>query len=95
MSGENNPMFGKKHLSETKIKIGKKSVNRNWNKPNHLGSNNPKSKAVFVETETEKKHFACLKDFYYEKRTVPYATLKSIAQKGSFSKKHKIKITYV
>ena len=36
-----------------------------------------------------------LKDFYNEFKLAPYSTLKNIAQKGKFSKKYEIKITYV
>jgi group I intron endonuclease len=48
MVGSNNTMYGKKHTEETKKLIGSKSVNRNWNKPNHFGSKNPNAKIEFV-----------------------------------------------
>jgi group I intron endonuclease len=95
MFGSNNPMYGKKHSEKTKALIGSKSVNRNWNRPNHLGVNNPRAKKVLVETENTKKYYDCLKDFYNEFKLAPYSTLKNIAQKGKFSKKYEIKITYV
>jgi group I intron endonuclease len=93
-AGENNPMYGKTHTKETKKLIGSKSVNRNWNKPDHNGSKNPKSKKVLVEVDGIKKEYGCLKDFCKES-VAPYTTLKSIAQSGRFSKKYKVKITYV
>ena len=95
VSGINNPMYGKKHTEETKILIGSKSVNRNWNKPNHFGVNNPNAKKVLIETESGKKYYECLKDYYNEHKTAPYSTLKSIARGGRFSKKYGIKISYV
>jgi len=95
MFGSNNPMYGKKHTEETKSLIGSKSVNRNWNKPNHSGVNNPRAKKVLVESKSGKKHYDCLKDFFDEFLIAPYSTLKYIAQKGKFSKKYEIKITYV
>jgi group I intron endonuclease len=95
VKGSNNPMYGKKHKFETKLLIGSKSVNRNWNKPNHFGSNNPNSKKVLIETDTTKKYYDCLKEFYDEKTIAPYSTLKSIAKSGRFSKKYGIKISYV
>lgn len=95
MKGSNNPMFGKIHSVETKQKIGMKSVNRNWNKPNHFGAKNPKAKKVLIEFGDEKNQYDCLKDFHILYNHIPYPTLKSIAQTGSFSKKYKLKITYV
>jgi len=95
MVGSNNTMYGKKHTEETKKLIGSKSVNRNWNKPNHFGVNNPRAKKVLVEIGSIKKHYDCLKDFYDVYKIVPYSTLKYIARGGKFSKKHEIKITYV
>jgi group I intron endonuclease len=95
MVGSNNTMYGKKHTEETKKLIGSKSVNRNWNKPNHFGSKNPNAKKVLVESDSGKKYYDCLKDFYNECKKAPYSTLKSIARGGRFSKKYEIKITYV
>lgn len=95
MVGENNPMFGKKHTEETKALIGSKSVNRNWNKPNHYGSKNPNAKKVLVECDGIKQNYDCLKDFYNTISDIPYSTLKSIANTGNFSKKYKLRITYV
>ena len=95
MSGENNPMFGKKHSEETRRKIGAKSVNRNWKKPNHFGSNNPKAKKVLIEQDSTLKYFDCLKDYHDENKSIPYSTLKNLAQTGRISKKYGIKITYV
>jgi group I intron endonuclease len=91
----NNPMWGKKHSEETKALIGSKSVNRNWNKPNHFGSNNPNAKKVLVEIKSTKRYYDCLKDFYNESKIAPYSTLKSISRDGRLSKKYGIKITYV
>jgi hypothetical protein len=95
MVGENNPMFGKKHTEETKALIGSKSVNRNWNKPNHYGSKNPNAKKVLVEYDGIEQNYDCLKDFYNTISDIPYSTLKSIANTGNFSKKYKLRITYV
>lgn len=95
MAGSNNTMYGKKHTEETKKLIGSKSVNRNWNKPNHFGSKNPNAKKVLVEIDSGKKYYDCLKDFYNEYKKAPYSTLKNIARDGRFSKKYEIKITYV
>lgn len=94
-SGENNPMYGKKHSEETKKLIGSKSVNRNWNKPNHFGEKNPNSKKVLVEINDAQKEYECLKDFFNEFKQLSYSMLKHLAQKGKFSKKHNLKITYV
>jgi group I intron endonuclease len=95
MTGENNPMFNKKHSEETKKKIGSKSVNRNWNRPNHFGEKNPKSKKVEVEKDGKKLYYNCLKDFFIEHQIVPYSTLKTLARNQRFSQKHKLKIKYV
>jgi group I intron endonuclease len=95
MIGSNNPMYGRKHTQDTKQLIGSKSVDRNWNKPNHFGANNPRAKKVLVETKNETKYFDCLKDYYNENQTVSYAALKGIAQKGIYSQKYEMKITYV
>jgi group I intron endonuclease len=95
MVGENNPMFGKKHTEKTKLLIGSKSVNRNWNKPNHYGSKNPNAKKVLIECNGIKEEYDCLKDFFSNNSDIPYSTLKSIARTGNFSKKYKLRITYV
>jgi len=95
MTGQNNPMFGKKHSEETKKKIGTKSVDRNWKKPNHFGAKNPRAKKVLVEYENNIEYYECLKDFYDKNKSVSYSMLKYLARTGKESKRHKIKITYV
>ena len=93
MSDKNNPMFGKKHSEETKRKIGLKSVNRNWRKPNHHGEKNPRAKKAIVIYNDIEKRYDCLKKFADESG-IPYATIKSIAQKNKYSKRYNLKITY-
>lgn len=97
MKGDNNPMYGKKHSQKTKTLIGSKSVNRNWNKPDHNGKNNPRSKRVSVNFigQTQIKFYECLKDFFNEYNSIPYSTMKSLAQNGNFSKKYGLTINYV
>lgn len=94
MHGRNNPMYNRTHSAETKKKIGAKSVNRNWNKPDHNGSKNPRAKKVLVETEEGQKVYACLKEFS-DMSGLSYNILKYYAQNGRFSKKYNLKITYV
>ena len=86
--GKNNPMYGKKHSEETKRIIGSKSVNRNWNKPNHKGEKNPRAKKVLVEMDNLVNQFNCLKTFANSIKNIPYSTLKSIAKDGRYSKKY-------
>ena len=93
-TGENNPMWQKKHSVKTKKLIGSKSINRNWNHPDHKGSNNPKAKKVVVEMNGSKSFYNCLRDFSNSCK-LNYSSLKSIAKDGRFSKKYNIKITYV
>lgn len=94
VGGKNNPMFNRKHTEETKKKIGSKSVNRKWNKPNHNGQKNPRAKKVLVECNGYSKEYNCLVDFSIESG-LNYSSLKSIAKDGRFSKKYNLKIIYV
>lgn len=95
-NGEKNPMYGKKHTEETKRKIGSKSVNRNWHRPNNYnGKNNPRAKPVIVDYNNKSIKYDCLKDFYSEYPILAYSTMKAIAQKNLINKKHNLRITYV
>jgi|13_taG_2_1085334.scaffolds.fasta_scaffold00541_3 group I intron endonuclease len=95
VSGENNPMYGRKHSEETKKRIGFKSVNRNWRKPNHYGANNPKAKKAIIIKNGVETEYQCLKDFWEENKNIPYATLKSLAQGNRYSKKYELGVRYV
>jgi group I intron endonuclease len=95
--GELNPMHGKKHSEETRKKIGAKSVNRNWAKPNHTGAKNPKAKVTKVTWGSgEVEFYDCLLDFWKAKaQHIPYATLKSAAQRAKHFSKLDALVEYV
>jgi group I intron endonuclease len=95
VSGEKNPMFGRKHSEETKRKIGSKSVNRNWISKDHNGSNNPGAKKVIVELNGKKLFFNCLKEFSEQFDKLSYSSLKRMTQKELYHKKYNLKIKYV
>ena len=88
---------GHRHSNETKKKIGAKSVNRNWNRPtNYGGSANPNAKPVevtYLDTNKIEK-YECLKD-YSNKMGYNYTTMKTIASRGTESKKYNIRIRYI
>lgn len=93
LSGKNNPMYGKKHSAETRMKIGKKSVNRNWGRHTPIdGANNPKAKPITVLYDDGKiENYGCIKEFALEKH-YNYSTVKSIYCNGNQSKKYGFRI---
>ena len=93
LTGNNNPMFGKKHSEETKQKIGAKSVNRNWGRKTPInGCNNPKAIRIDVIFDDGKiERYGCIKDFS-TKYGYNYSTMKSIHKSGTHSKRYGIKI---
>jgi hypothetical protein len=94
-SGANNPMWNKKHSEETKRRIGAKSVNRNWGRHTPVtGANNPTAKRARITHKGIEKIYDHLRAFCDE-CSIPYATLKSIAQDGRYSKKWDIHAEYV
>lgn len=76
-----NPMLGKNHSDETKAKIGLRSKNRNWNHPNHSGSNNPKAQKCKITFNNKEEIFECMKDFA-DKYNLKYSAIKSISLNG-------------
>ena len=95
-SGANNPMWNKKHSEETKRKIGAASVNRNWGRHggSAAGAKNGKAKRARITHKGIEKTYDYLGAFCDE-CSIPYATLKSIAQDGRYSKKWDIHAEYV
>lgn len=93
MSGQNNPMFGRKHSVETRTKIGKKSIGRNWGRHTPVnGANNPMAKSIIVLYDDGRiEKYLCIKDFC-DKYQYNYSTIKSIYRNGNYSKKYRIKI---
>jgi group I intron endonuclease len=93
MSGNNNPMFGKKHSEETKMKIGSKSVNRNWGRKTSVkGKNNPRAKRVKIIFDNgHTKTYDCLKDFADE-FNFNYSSIKSIYKSGKMSERYGVTI---
>lgn len=94
VNGDNNPMYGKKHSDETKKLIGSKSVNRNWHKPDHHGSKNPKSKKAIITINGVETEYSCLKEFWENNQHIPYSTLKGVARGSGYCKKYDIGVRY-
>jgi len=100
--GENNPMYGKRHSEETKIKIGLKSSQRITTDETRkllskirTGSGNSKAKQARVVWKGVERIYECLKEFSDESN-IPYSTIRSLAQRNNhYSSKWDCDVEYV
>jgi len=68
-----------------------KNNSDNFQHRDKSGANNSKAKKALVNG----KEYGCLKEACKDYPDVPYSSLKTIAQKGTYSKFHKLKAEYI